>query len=154
MKKLLVVFVMVLLFTLTACNKSNSSPEKIGEIHFEMYFDILSDQEVDIEETCTLLYASDFVAYCENSMAEAKEMLKLRVLTSEDYELIDITSTLLDETKKEMRQLTDYEMVYEVTIKYSIALNIEDSTKMHEEEYTMFVTKIDGEFKAIQPMYK
>mgnify|MGYP001595030962 CR=1 FL=1 len=150
-KTIITVFTLLLLFTMTGCNKGVQSPEEIGEVHFKLYFDILSAEEVDVTKQCELIYATDFVDYCENTMAELDEMLEIRTLTKDDYELYEITSKIMEDTIKELRGFTDYDEVHEVTITYAITLPVGDETTWYDDEYAMFVVEIDGQYKAVMP---
>lgn len=147
-KTFITLFLLLLLFTLSGCNKGFKSPEELGETHFKLYFDVLQAEDVDVTKQCTQIYAADFISYCENIMADLDEYLEIRVLTEDDFELYGVTSETMENTTKEMRNLTDYDVVYKVTISYGVSLGIE-ATILVEEEYTMFVVEIDGEYKAV-----
>lgn len=154
MKKIFITLFSILLFlTLSGCNKGFKSPEELAETHFKLYFDVLQANDVDVTKQCTQIYAADFISYCETTMADLDELLKIRVLTEDDFELYEVTSKTMDNTTKEMRNLTDYDVVYEVTISYGVSLGI-DTTTLLEEEYAMFVVEIDGEYKAVLPNFQ
>lgn len=152
MKKVIIaVFTLLLLLTMTGCTKGIQSPEEIGEAHFKLYSNILSAEEVDVTEQCKLIYATDFVDYCENTMAEIDELLEIRTLTKDDYELYEITSVIMDDTMKDLSGFSDYDEVYEVTISYGTTFENGDETNWVDNDYTMYVVEIDREYKAVRP---
>lgn len=46
-KGLIVILSISIIMMLVGCGKKGHTPEDLGEIHFNLYFDVLSDKDVD-----------------------------------------------------------------------------------------------------------
>ena len=54
-----IMFTFMLLLSLLGCTKESNSPEDIGKAHFELYFDVLLGEEVDVDHECKEIYSVD-----------------------------------------------------------------------------------------------
>ena len=144
-----IMFTFMLLLSLLGCTKESNSPEDIGKAHFELYFDVLLGEEVDVDHECKEIYSVDFIEYCKNTMAEIEELPGYQVLTEDDYELYDVTVEEVDGDFKDLIGFEEYDVVYEVTISYGMNLIAGDDSSLLEEDYTLYVVQIEGNYKAV-----
>jgi len=148
-RRIMILITLMIIVGLTGCSKGVKSPEELGEAHFDLYISVLLDKEIDVDIQCKEIYSEDYVDYCKTEMTELKDLVDYKTLTEDDYELYSVTSESMDDSLKNVNGFDKYNEVYEVTVSNGLKISETDDDLVFDNDYTLYVVKIDGEYKAV-----
>jgi len=153
MKKIFLLLILVLGFTLTGCkSKGFDDPEDAVQAFFNLYTDAAEGKNVDIEEECASFSEDDFLDSCiewiENVIDEVNEYGEVY---SWSYTITDSEERELSETEKVYLELEDYDKVIVLFVQYREEFILEEGDTMDTDNSSeeFYLVLEDGNYYII-----
>ena len=153
MKKIFLLIILVMVFTLSGCNsKGYKDPVETVQNFLNLYTDAAEGKDINAEEECALVAKGDYIDECirliEENESDATEFGAAYSFS------IAITDSELRELSKEERnalEFDDYDQVFELYIDYLSERTFEEGGNVETEEdgIEFYLVEEDGRYYII-----